>query len=181
MDYKKVMLTKEKFATELETIKRNAIVLLCTEKGINLAREFARENLAKGRPITRALICFSSTYISYLMFMDYYQKNYDIVFPFDHSSILDECVCICQKCSPKDGTGVGIGAGAIGGFLLGGPWVALAGAVLGGIGGNKLTEEAQGEKYYTILRESISTLFFNISIEINCLIEDWAMNYETSK
>ena len=97
-------------------------------------------------------------------------------FPNTNPPIVDEITVkriyqICQKCSPKDGTGTGAGAGAIGGLFVGGLTGAIIGGIVGALAGSELTKEATGDKYYAILSEAIETLFAYLYSEICKQIE----------
>ena len=176
MNQYEIRALKDKFAESLNDIEQAAKIYLCTEKGINMGREFARSNF-KDCPQNpnKAIICYAETIMSLNLFLHWWKETFNDINP----PIVDEITVkrlfqICVKCSPKDGTGTGAGAGALGGLFVGGLTGAIIGGIAGAFAGSKLTEEASGEKYYSILRESIETLFAYLYSEI-CKQLDYSM------
>ncbi len=176
MNQYEVRALKDKFASSLNDIEQYAKIQLCTEKGINMGREYAVKNF-KDCPQSpnKAIICYAETVLAMNLFLIWWKDTFDSLNP----PIVDQITVnrlfqICAKCSPKDGTGTGAGAGALGGLFVGGLTGAIIGGIAGAFAGSKLTEEATGEKYYSILRESIELLFSYLYSEI-CKQIDYSM------
>ncbi len=158
----------------IEGLERDAKIELCTEKGINLAREYFKKRCPNHTGyISMAMIAYSATVLAYEFFLNWWNNNFhgELKTPDLDDNVFTACSIICSTCSPKSEAKTGAGAGALGGFLLGGIFGAAIGAVLGGYGGQKMSEEATGEKYYSILRESLEYLFNSIKNETNKLLE----------
>lgn len=170
--YEKNELRNKIFAV-LDDLESTAKIELCTEKGINMGREYAKKNFKDCTGyINKATICYAETLMSMNLFYNWWYENLsDKKYPIVDESIITTIQGICARCTPKDGTGAGAGAGALGGLFVGGITGAIIGGIAGALGGAKLTSEAEGESYYIILRQAISELYSYFKREINKQIE----------
>ena len=165
---------KNKFITIINNIESGVKVELCTERGINLGREYAKNNFKELTGyINKATICYAEVLMSLNVFYNWWSEDVgDKNYPIVDEEIMNGIIQICAKCSPKDGTKVGAGAGAvIGGLFVGGILGAVAGGLAGAFTGNKLTQEVSGEAYYTILNQAISALYGYLKRDVSRQID----------